>query len=181
MARLSLTSVGQGWGVMVSNPLGSCDRVWLTNKKKKSFKMFFLVTYELMNQKRISKEGAGGWNRLHIYTCNENLHRKREKLKKTNVVCLFFYGLVQTLRFFSTLQKVFNRVMERLNPIEIITASFLRCFIHIWGKTLLISVSGCKLCCPLDWSTGLSWFGSCRAKELIYLPVDICGRHHQFA
>ena len=35
--------------------------------KKKSFKMFFLVTYELMNQKRISKEGAGGWNRLHIY------------------------------------------------------------------------------------------------------------------
>ena len=105
-----------------------CD---LRIKKKKSFKMFFLVTYELMNQKRISKEGAGGWNRLHIYTRNENLHRKREKLKKTNVVCLFFYGLVQTLRFFSTLQKVFNRVMERLNPIEIITASFLRCFIHI--------------------------------------------------
>lgn len=41
-----------------------CD---LRIKKKKSFKMFFLVTYELMNQKRISKEGAGGWNRLHIY------------------------------------------------------------------------------------------------------------------
>ena len=106
-----------------------CD---LRIKKKKSFKMFFLVTYELMNQKRISKEGGGvGWNRLHIYTRNENLHRKRGKLKKTNVVCLFFYGLVQTLRLFCTLQKVFNRVMERLNPIEIITASFLRCFIHI--------------------------------------------------
>lgn len=38
----------------------------------------------------IQKEGGGGGKRLRIYTCNENLHRKREKLKKTNVVCLFF-------------------------------------------------------------------------------------------
>ena len=41
-----------------------CD---LLIKKKNHLKCFFLVTYELMNQKRISKEGAGGWNRLHIY------------------------------------------------------------------------------------------------------------------